>query len=128
MVAQFGAYRTALTAATATTGGAVLSLANPEGIRLIVTRLILDIQTQSTGAASVDAGIGSGATTSYDNLIDGCSIATAGAFDNVTDAGTNGKSRQVWAAANYLTITTSATAAGLVGYAMIEYKRTADES
>jgi hypothetical protein len=51
-----------------------------------------------------------------------------GAFDNIEDKGTNGKSRQVWASANYVTVTGSATTAGLVGFIMIHYERTASES
>ena len=42
MSEQKGAYRAALVAATTTAGGDVLSLANPEGADLIVTRLIVD--------------------------------------------------------------------------------------
>lgn len=125
---SYGFYRTALTATTSTSGGGVLSLANPEGQRLIITKLVLDVQTGSSGACTVDCGVGSSATTSYDNLIDGCSVGTAGAFDNVGEAGSNGKSRQVWAAADYLTVTGSATSAGLVGYAMVQYLRTASEA
>jgi hypothetical protein len=113
----------ALTAATVTTGGAVLSLANPEGVDLIVTRLILDITTQSTGAATVDAGIAADGTTSSDTLIDGKSVAAAGVFDNIEDQGTNGKSAVKWGASEYLTITASATLAGLVGNAYIDYIR-----
>lgn len=128
MAATYGSYRVALTATSATSGGAVASIANPEGQRVIITRCVLDIQTGSTGAASVDVGVGSGATTSYDTLIDGCSVATAGAFDNIEDKGTNGKSRQVWSSSNYVTVTGSATTAGLVGFIMIHYERTASES
>lgn len=121
---QYGAYRAALTATTGTTGGGALSLANPEGEKVIVTRLILYIATQSSGAATVDAGIAADGSTSSDNLIDGVSVATAGSYDNITDKGSNGKSRQEWGASQYLTITASATLAGLVGYAYVEYLRT----
>lgn len=124
MAAQSGSYKVALTAATVTTAGAVLSLANPEGADLIVTRLVLDITTQSTGAATVDAGIAANGTTSSDNLIDGASVASAAkVLDNVTDGGTNGKARQKWTSSQYLTITASATLAGMVGSAYIEYIR-----
>lgn len=131
MAATYGSYRVALTATSATTGGAVASIANPEGQRVIITRCVLDIQTGSSGAASVDVGVGSSASTSYDNLIDGCSVATAGSFDNFAtngQAGTNGKSTQVWASSSYVTVTGSATTAGLVGFIMIHYERTASES
>lgn len=121
---QYGAYRAALTAATTTTGGAVLSVANPEGVKLLITRFILHITHASDGAATVDAGIAANGTTSADTLIDGKSVATAGAFDNITDKGSNGLPLREWGASQYVTVTASATLAGLVGYAYIEYLRT----
>jgi hypothetical protein len=122
-MAQFedGALHATLTAATDTTAGGVLSLANPEGRDLYVTRLILNVATQSTGAAAVDAGIAANGSTSSDTLIDGLSVATAGVFDNVKNGGTNGKAGQKWASGQYLTITASATTAGMVAEAIIEY-------
>lgn len=116
-----GTFHADLTAATGTGGGAVLSLANPEGVDIYVTRLILNVATQSAGAAAVDAGIAANGTTSADNLIDGKSVATAGVFDNIKDAGTNGKAGQKWGAGQFLTITASATTAGMVGEALIDY-------
>ncbi|MDD5220645.1 MAG: hypothetical protein PHV11_08770, partial [Candidatus Bipolaricaulis sp.] len=65
-----GCLKAALTAATGTTAGGVLSLANPEGAAIIVTRLILDITTDATGSGTVDAGIAATAATSSDTLID----------------------------------------------------------
>lgn len=120
---QYGAYRAALTAVTSTAAGGVLSLANPEGVKLLITRLILHITTASSGAATVDAGIAANGSTSNDTLIDGKSVATAGVFDNIADIGTNGKTVKEWGASQYLTITASASLAGLVGYAYIEYLR-----
>lgn len=118
---EVGYARVALTAATATTGGAVLSVLNPEGIDLLVDRFILNITTQSTGAATVDAGIAADGVTSNDTLIDGKSVAAAGVFDNIEDQGTNGKSVVKWGATQYLTVTASATLAGMVGEALIHY-------
>lgn len=124
MSAQSGAYKVALTAATDDTAGGVLSLANPEGVDLIITRLILKLTTASTGAATVDGGIAADGETSSDTLIDGLDVnAAAGVFDNIDDQGTNGQSVLAWSASQYLTITASATVAGLVGYAYIEYIR-----
>ena len=124
MSAQLGGVKkVALTAVTGTTAGGALSLANPEGVPLIVTRLILDITTASSGAATVDAGIAANGTTSADNLIDGASVATIGVLDNIEDGGTNGQAVYKWGSGQYLTITASATLAGLVGNAYIEYKR-----
>lgn len=124
MSEQTGAYKVALTAATSNAAGGVLSLANPEGDDLIITRLVLNITTASTGAATVDAGIAADGTTSSDTLIDGLDVnAAAGVFDNIDDQGTNGQSVVTWDSGEYLTITASATVAGLVGYAHIHYIR-----
>jgi hypothetical protein len=123
MSEQKGMYKVALAAVAG--GGGVLSLANPEGEDLIVKRLILDITTKTTAACTIDAGVGSGPSTSYDNLIDGLDAnAAAGVFDNVEDQGTNGKSSVRWESDGYLTISEKTGAiAGLVGNAYIEYVR-----
>ena len=113
--------RVALTAATDTTAGGVLSMANPEGIDLLITRFILNVTTQSTGAGTVDAGIAANGTTSNDTLIDGKSVAAAGVFDNIEDQGTNGKSTVKWGASQFVTVTASADLTGLVGEALISY-------
>lgn len=124
MSEQKGAYKVALTAGTTTTGGDVLSLANPEGVDLIITRFILNVTTAATGAANADAGVAADGTTSSDTLLDGVDIGTAAAiFDNFDDQGTNGQSVLLWGSSQYITVTPSATAAGLVGYAYIEYIR-----
>lgn len=121
---QYGAYKTALTAAAGTTAGAVLSLANPEGADLIVTRLVLDITTPGPGTTTVDAGIAANGTTSADNLIDAGPVHTAAAvIDNIEDGGTNGQAVFKWGASQFLTITASAALTGLVGNAYIEYIR-----
>lgn len=122
MSQQTGAYSVALTATTATTGGAVASIANPEGETVLITSAVLYVAT-GAGSATVDIGVGSGATTSYDTLIDGCSVATAGVFDNITDKGSNGKSRQLWPATSYVTVTGSGTTAGVVGTLYLTYLR-----
>lgn len=124
MSEQKGAYRVALTAGTTTTGGDVLSLANPEGADLIITRFILNITTEATGSATADAGVAADGTTSSDTLLDGVNIGAAAAiFDNIDDQGTNGQSVLLWGSSQYITVTPSASAAGLVGYAYVEYLR-----
>lgn len=119
-----GAFRVPLTAITSspTTAGGVLSLANPEGKTLIITRFILNITSPSAGAATVDAGVAADGSTSSDTLIDGASVATAAkALDSGKDGGTNGKIGQLWTASQFVTVTASATLAGLVGEAIIFY-------
>ncbi len=124
MTEQVGAYKKALTPATTITGGDALSLANPEGVDIIVTRLILDITTEATAAATVDAGIAANGTTSADTLLDGLNVGAAAILaDNHSSPGTNGLALIKWGASQYLTITPSATLAGLVGNAYIEYVR-----
>lgn len=120
---QKGAHKVALAAVAGAAGA--LSLVNPEGVDLIITRLVLDITTPTTGACTLDAGVGSGATTSYDTLIDGLDAnAAAGVFDNVENQGTNGKSAVRWESDGYLTISEKTGAiAGLVGNAYIQYVR-----
>ena len=114
--------KVALTAATTFTGGDVLGWANPEKRKIIITGLFLDVTTQATGTPTVDAGVAADATTSSDDLIDGCAIGAAtGVFNSIADAGTNGEGAVVMSSSQYLTITPSASAAGLVGNAYIQY-------
>jgi hypothetical protein len=123
MSEQNGAYKVAI-AGDGDTAGDVLSLANPEGADLIITRLVIQVTTASTGACTVDAGVAADGTTSADNLIDGLSMAATGVFDNIEDQGTNGKSAKLWGASQYLTISrASGASAGLVGDAYIQYIR-----
>ena len=123
MAEQKGAKTYTLTAATTTTAGGVLSVANPEGDAVIVTGIYLDVTTASSGAATVDAGIAANGTTSADNLIDGASVASIAVVSNRDNAGTNGKQALRWNSDQFLTITASATTAGMVGTAYVTYVR-----
>lgn len=109
--------------AAADTAGGLFAWANPEAGAIIVTRVILDVTTDATGACTADVGKAANGTTSADNLIDGLDIGTAaGVFDNLGNAGSNGKTRQRVAAGEYVTgsVATGASA-GLVGSALIAY-------
>lgn len=108
----------------ADTGGGVLSWANPETGSIIITRVVLDVTTKSTGACTLDVGTtAASATTVVDTLLDGVDVGTAiGTFDNIEDQGTNGTSRQKLATGKWVTASkASGAAAGLAGYAYIEY-------
>lgn len=111
--------------ALADTGAAAGDLAavlNPEGVDLIVTYAALNITTGSTGASTIDMGIAANATTSSDTLIDGRSGATAGVFDNIEHAGTNGGTGVVWGASQYLTASeASGDTTGLVGEVKLKF-------
>jgi len=89
---------------------------------VIVTGVLVDVTTQSSGACTISIGTSATGTTSSANLIDTLSVAAAGSFDNITDKGTNGKSRQRLAVGSYVTgSTASGASAGLVGNAYITY-------
>lgn len=124
-MSYFGAHRVALAALE--TAGGVAAIPNPEGVPLIITRVVVHLTTVSAGAGTVDAGVAANATTLSDNLIDGLNVqAATGVFDNVEDKGTNGKARQLWPTTGFLTISkASGAAAGLAGYVYIDYTRTA---
>lgn len=124
MVDQKGGVKVALAALD--TGGGVLSLANPEGVDLIIPTggLVIDVTTAATAACTLNAGIAAAATTPSDTLIDGVDVNTAaGVFDNGDDAGTNGGPDK-WGSDEFLTISVATgAAAGLAGYAYIRYIR-----
>ena len=106
------------------TGGGVLAWQNPEASSIIITRVVIDATTKATGACTIDVGTtATSATTSSDTLLDGLDVGTAATTaDNITDKGTNGKSRQKLASGKWVTGSmASGAAAGLVGYAYIEY-------
>jgi hypothetical protein len=105
------------------TGGGVFSWQAPTNTDIIVTRLELDVTTQSAGACTVDIGTtATSAGTSSDNLVDGVSVATAGLYSNFKNAGTNGKADQRLAAGKWVTASVaSGASSGLAGFAYIHY-------
>lgn len=106
------------------TGGGIVSWVNPEGVAIIIDRAELDVTTIATAACSVSVGTTvASATTSVATLIDTCDVHSAtGLFDNITEKGTNGKSRQKLAAGGWVTATSaSGASAGLVGNLHLHY-------
>lgn len=114
-----------------TGAGGMLGWQNPEDVAIIVTRLVLDITTEATGAAIANFGPAANATTSSDTLLDGVDIgAAAGVFDNIENQGTNGKSTarldEAGGTTDYLTGSAESDPADLVGTAHIFYILTDD--
>lgn len=106
------------------TGGGIFSWQNPEDGSVVIERVVLDVTTKTTAACTGDFGTtATSATTVSDNLIDGLDLnAATGIFDNLGDAGTNGKTRQKLATGKWVTGSMkTGAAAGLVGYAYIFY-------
>ena len=118
---QVGAmFRGALVASDA--AGGIMSVQNTSGVTLGLFDVWVDVTTGSTAACTIDVGAGSGASTSYDTLMDGPSIKTGTAGENthrlldVADRGTNGKAYTKWVNNEYITASmASGAAAGLVG-------------
>lgn len=113
-------------AGLADTGGGIGAWRNPEAVSIIIQCIVIDTTVVATAACTIDAGTtATSITTSSDNLIDGLDVnAAIGTFDNVTDKGTNGKSRQKLASGKWVTFSRATGAsAGLVGTAYITYNR-----
>ncbi len=90
---------------TASTTGKVFAWQNPERVPVYVRDVVVEIVQQSSGACTLDIGTSTTDAVS-DNLIDGISLAAAPAhtlYDNITDHGTNGTTRQYLAAGSYVT-------------------------
>lgn len=115
---------------TATTGGAIASVLNPEGQALIVTNAVLYLATNSTGAANLTVGIGASATTDYNDMVTATAMAAAAGKVYTAAAisasiATEITAPGVWGASEYVNITGSASTVGLTGTLYIEYLRTA---
>lgn len=95
---------------------------------VVVRRVILAVETGSTGACTINVGTAANSSTSSDTLIDGADVSgDYTSLDNIKDKGTNGKEVALvgdasGAALPWITgsVATGASA-GLVGTAQIEY-------
>jgi hypothetical protein len=86
--------------------------------------VLIDVTTAATGACTIDVGTTAvSAATSSDTLIDGLDVnAGIGLFDNITEKGSNGKSRQKLASGKWVTASQASGAiAGIVGYGYVVY-------
>lgn len=117
--------RIPLNIVTSTTSGVIGYARNPERNPVIVNRTQIVIDgAGATAACTLDIGV---ATTNIlnDTLIDGVSVnAPVGTvYDNISDVGTHGKSRQYLAAGSYITVAVaSGDANGLVADVLVDYK------
>lgn len=110
-----------LIAVTGTTGGGIMSVANPFGETAMIKNLVIDVTTKSTGAANGEFGVAADGTTSSSTLINTCDLGAAAAvFTALTDGGSAGRGYRKWTTTQYVTGTASATLAGIVGTYEIE--------
>jgi hypothetical protein len=115
-----------ITAATTTTGGDCVNW-SPGAIAYVLDVLV-DVTTPATGAATADIGYAATGT-SDDKFLDGIDIGTAAIFTSATQqfvanthaATGNSAGAAKLTAAQFVTMTPSATAAGLVGTMRVIY-------
>ena len=105
------------------TAGGVISVANPEGVEILITEVLLIVSTKSTGACTLDIGVAANGTTLSDTIIDGVDVGTAaGRFDNINDKGGNGGRDRALASTEFITASkASGAAAGLAGQLVVNY-------
>lgn len=117
-----------ITGVVAATDGAIGAVQNPEGVDVLVTRSILYVKTQSTGAANLSCGVGATATTATTDIINALAVGGAtGKYYNgqavQVTAKTEVTAPAVWAAGSYINFTGSASTVGLVATLFVEYLR-----
>ena len=86
---------------------------------VIITLVYVSVQT--TGAANLECGTAISNSIGSSNLIDALPLSAPGLFDNITDKGSSGKSRQYLTAGSFVVASPDATPAGLVGSMYITY-------
>jgi hypothetical protein len=113
----------ALAAPTTNAAGGIFNVANPFAADAQVESVIVKIATASTGAATMDVGIGT--TLTDDKLLDGVTLngSVTGLKTIGTDGGTNGKAFRPIIATEKVLATASASAAGLVGTYSIVFRK-----
>ena len=109
-----------ITGAASTANAGLGSIANPEGVDLLILRATLNFVTPSDGAANLGIGVTTAAAKATDILND---LDVNNGFAMQNTAKTAITAPAIWTAAKYVTLTGSATTAGLDAVLMIEYVR-----
>ena len=121
-----------LTGVAGTTGGAIASVANPEGETLQILRSFLLVLTASTGAANVNVGVGAAATTDASDIISALALnAVAASTVYLGSTGGNAANDSLvtipapWTSTKFVNVTGDASTVGFTGRLFIEYIRIA---
>jgi hypothetical protein len=117
-----------ITGVAGTTDGAIGAVLNPEGVDVLITRCILYVSSNSTGAANLSCGVAATATTATSDIINALAMgAAAGKYYNgqalQVTAKTEVSAPAVWSAGKYINFTGSASTVGLVATLYVEYLR-----
>ena len=102
--------------AASDSAGGVFAEENDFGTDLVVDRVLIAATTGTSGSCEISIGIAADATTKGADLIDTLDIGSTGIFDNITDVGSGGKSRQKLSNGAFVTGSVEGGASsGLVG-------------
>jgi hypothetical protein len=112
-----------LTGTTTHTGGDIANVLNHEGEHLIITRAVLYSTHVSTGAANLNAGIGTTAQHDQTELVNAADIValTAGTAINGFACGDAADALVIWGEDEYLVVNASADSSGFTGRLHVEY-------
>lgn len=120
--------KVALTAGSTVTATSTTSIANPIGASAMILGAHVLVTAASTGAATLDVGVGASATTGSDTLMDGITVNGVSAntilsSSNATDAGTNGAAGKgrLWTSSQFVTVQNKADTTGLTGTLYVTY-------
>ena len=114
-------------AITGTSGTAIGGVLNPEGVDVLILRATWKITTASTGAATVNIGVGAAVNTDATDIINALAAngAVTGWYNGhvMQNGAKTAITAPIWGAAQYVTFTGSAATTGLVATLYLEYIR-----
>jgi len=126
---QLGGFSVTLTGGTATSGGGVAAIPNPEGVDLVIADAFLYVTSNSTGAANLTIGTAASGTVAATSMLPATAMAAAAGsvfalYNHGTAVGA-ATSPQKWGSASYINVAGSASTAGFEGILFVRYLRTA---
>src|SRR5574340_228563 len=102
-------------------GGEIGAVKNPEGQPVIIEDVKIFVDTPSTGACNLSAGIAADAVTSDTDLINALAIngaITGKAYHGMTALAAKDEAK-VWGTSEYITVTGSASSVGFTGKLLV---------
>jgi len=103
-------------------GAEMGSVLNPEGEAIVITEMLVYIETPSTGAATLDVGMGTTATADVSDLVSALTINGALTGKVYSALAKTAKVELVtWPATSYLNATGSADTTGFKGKLLVKY-------
>jgi hypothetical protein len=129
LTSQRGFFKITLTGAASTANAGLGTVANPEGVPLLITRVFVYFRTGSTGAANLSAGVGAVDAASSD-IVSAMSVATGTVAGKAyylpaAQAAETEITTAIWTTDKYINFTGSATTVGLDADVLVEYVRLA---